>query len=96
MCEEANDCAETLEWDQDTLPHFLTLYETNDIFNANETACNYKAVLARLYAFIGEAVTGIKTPKDQLKVRLCANMTETEKLQPMVIGKVKQPTAMKK
>ena len=64
MCGEENDCAEKLEWDQDTLPHLLTLYEPKDIFTTDETACYYKAVLARTYAFIVEAVTVSKTPKD--------------------------------
>ena len=38
MCGEANDCAEILDWDQDTLHHLLALYEPKDIFNADETA----------------------------------------------------------
>ena len=47
MCGEAN--VETLEGDQDTLPHLLALYKPKDIVIAVETVFCYKAVLARLF-----------------------------------------------
>ena len=96
MCGDSNDCSETLKWDQDILPYLLTQYDPKDIFIVDETACYYKAILARTYAFVGEAVADSKTPKDWLIVMLCTNMDGSEKLWPMVDGKVKQPTTIKK
>ena len=95
MCGESNDCADTLEWEKDVLQHFLTEYEAKDIINADETTLFYKSVPARTYAFVGETVTSSKTPKDRPTLMPCANMTGTKKLSHMVIGKVKQPTALK-
>ena len=97
MCGESNEeTAESLEWEEHTLPHLLTEYEPKDIFNADETALFYKAIPATTYAFQDEAVRGSKTPMDRLTPLLCANMNGREKLQPVVIGRVKQPTTLKK
>ena len=99
MCGESNDyedTAESLQWEEPRLPHLLTEYAPKDIFNADETALFYKAIPATIYAFQGEAIRGSKTPKDQLTLMLSTNMNGTEKLQPIVIGRVKQPTALKK
>ena len=98
MCGESNDyeeTAESLEWEEHWLSHLLTEYEPKDIFSADETALFYKAISATTYAFQGEAVWGSKIPKDWLSLLLCANINGTEKLWPIGIGRVKQPTALK-
>ena len=78
------------------LPYLLTEYEPKDIFRADETALFYKAIPATAYAFQGKPVRGSKTPKDRLTLLLCGNMNGTEKLQHVVIGRVKQSTALKR
>ena len=96
MCGDANDCEDTLTWEEDILQPLLAEYEPKDIFNADETACFFKAMPSRTYAFVGENVTGGKQSKDRLTVLVCANMDGSERLTPVVIGKVKSPTALKR
>ena len=87
---------QSLEWEEHRLPYLLTEYEPKDFFIADETILLYKAIPTTTYAFQGEAVRGSKTTKDRLTLLLCSNMNMMEKLQPVVIGRVKQPTSLKK
>ena len=50
------------------------------------------------YAFDDEVVHGSKlfNKKDKLSLMLCTNMTETDKLPPLIIGKAKHPSALRK
>ena len=59
-----------------------------DIFNGDETACFFKAMPPKTYAFVCENVIGDKQSKDQLTVVVCTNMDGTERLTPIVVGKV--------
>ena len=94
MC-DANDCEDTLQWEEDILQLLLAKYEPKDIFSADETTCFFKVMASRTYTFIDENVTGGKHSKDQLTVLVCANMDGSKKLTPVVVGKVKSPTALK-
>ena len=96
MCGDANDCVDTLPWEGYIIQPLLAEYELKDIFNADETACFFKAMPSRTYAFVGENVTGGKQSKDRLTVLVCANMDGSKRLTPIVIGKVKSPTALKR
>ena len=96
MCGDANDCEDTLQWEEDILQPLLAEYEPKDIFNADETACLFKAIPSRAYAFVGENVTGGKQSKGWPTVLVCANMDGSEKLTPIGVGKVRSPTALKR
>ena len=92
---DSEETEESLEWEEHRLPHLVTEYEPKDIFGVDETALFYRAIPATTCAFQGEAVRGSMTPKDWLTLLLYAKMNGTEKLWPIVIGMVKQPTAFK-
>ena len=93
MSGDANDCEDTLWWEEDILQPLLAEYEPKDIFNTVETACFFKAMPSRTYAFVGENVTSGKQSKDWL---VFANMDGSKKLTPIAVGKVKSPTALKR
>ena len=42
MCGDANDCEDTLPWEEDILQPLLAEYEPKDIFSADEAACFFK------------------------------------------------------
>ena len=96
MCGDATDYEYTLQWEEDILQSLLAEYEPKDIFNADETACFFKAMLSRTYAFVGENVTGGKQYKDWLTVLVCSSMDWSERLTPIVLVKSKSPTALKR
>ena len=80
------------------LEPLLQEYQPNDIYNADETCFYYKRPHDHTYAFDGERVHGSKhyNSKAKLSLMLCTNMTGTDKLPPLVIGKVKYPSALRK
>ena len=76
----------------------LQQYQPNDIYNADDTCFYYKRPHNCTYTFDGERVCGSKhyNSKDKLSLMLCTNMTRTDKVSSLVIGKVKYPSALKK
>ena len=80
------------------LPTLLEEYEPHNIYNLDETALFYKALANRTYAFRNEDVRGSKATqsKDRLSLMLCVNMTGTDKLRPLLIGKSQNPACLKK
>lgn len=66
------------------------------IYNADETGCYWKAIPTRTLASEGEkSAPGFKIKKDRLTVMCCANASGTHKLKLVVIGKSKSPRALK-
>ena len=96
MCGDANDCEDNLWWEKDILQPLLAKCEPKNISNTDGTAYFFKAMCSKTYAFVGKNVTGGKQFKDWLTVLVCANMDEGEKLTPIVGGKVKSTTALKR
>lgn len=98
MCGESIDCPDTDSFLADVLPPLLEQYPPEDIFNVDDTAFAFKLLPQRTYAFKGEQVSGSKTltSKDHLTLLLCTNMTGTQKLQPLLIGKAKNPQVLKR
>ena len=86
---EGLDCPDYTDFMETTLWLLLQEYKPNKIYNANETSLFYKALANRIYAFSAETVRGSKylNSKDRLSLMLHTNMTGTDKLPPLIIGK---------
>lgn len=70
---------------------FLKDYELKDIFNADETGLFFKCLPDKTLIFKNEKCHGGKLSKERLTILLATNMTGTEKLKPLVIGKAIKP-----
>lgn len=82
----------TSEWMHNTLPSLLEKYHADDVYNADETGLFYKCLPNKTYTLKGErASRNHKESKDRLTVLLAANMSGTDKLKPLIIGKSANP-----
>ena len=70
-------------------------YESKNIFNADETALFYKAMPNKTMFYKNLPANHVKVDKERLSVLFCANMSGTEKLKPIVIGKSENPRCLK-
>lgn len=93
---ESNDCTDTSSFMDQVLLPLLQNYNPDDVYNCDETCLFYKLLPHRTYAFCGEAVSGGKSSKDRLTLMLCCNMSGTDKLKPLIIGKTKKPQVLKR
>lgn len=66
-------------------------YEPRNIFNADETALYFKCLPDKTYEFKDEKCHGGKHSKERVTVLLATNMTGTDMIKPLVIGKSKKP-----
>ncbi|XP_025407157.1 tigger transposable element-derived protein 6-like, partial [Sipha flava] len=78
------------EW-KINLSELLEGYKPCDIFNADETALFYKCMPDKTLTFKNEKCSGGKHSKERLTLLLAVNMTGTDKLKPLIIGKSKNP-----
>lgn len=77
------------------LPSLLKGYDPNDIYNADETALFFKCLPDKTFTFKGEKCHGGKQSKERLTILQCVNMTGTDKLPLLMIGKSKRPRCFK-
>ncbi len=77
------------------LPDLLQQYNEDDIYNADETALFFKCLPDKTMAFKGEKCSGGKHSKERVSLLLATNMSGTDKLQPLLIGKAAKPRAFK-
>lgn len=83
-------------WRQGQLKRLVEKYQPNDIFNADETGLYYKLFPDKSLVFKGEGNGhGGKRSKQRLTALLAANMTGTEKLPLLIIGKSANPRCFK-
>ncbi|XP_041361034.1 tigger transposable element-derived protein 4-like [Gigantopelta aegis] len=82
-------------WLTSKLPNYLAVFHPKDIFNADETGLFYKLVPQRTLQLKGEQCHGGKKSKDRITLLVTANMTGTEKLKLLVIGKSAKPRCFK-
>lgn len=82
------------QWIED-LPSLLEGYDPNNIYNADETALFFKCLPDKTFTLKGEQCHGGKQSKERLTILQCADMTGTDKLPPLVIGKSKRPRCFK-
>ena len=74
------------EWKK-RLPSIIDNYDPNDIYNADETGLFFKALPNRSLVTSKDSCKGGKRSKERFTILLCTNMTGTDKLQPLLIGK---------
>lgn len=82
-------------WNANIVPGVLRKYDPNDIFIAHETGLFYRCTPESTLPLLGERCKGGRLPKDRLTVMLVCNMTGTEKLPLLVIGRFARPKSLK-
>lgn len=70
------------------LPNIIDHYDPVNIFNCDETGLFYKLMPDRSMTVDRNDCKGGKKSKDRYTVLLCTNSTGTEKMKPMVIGRL--------
>ena len=73
------------------LQPLLQRYDAEDIYNVDETGLFYKLLPDRTYTLKGDDCHGGKCSKERITLLLGANMSGTDKLKPLVIGKSTKP-----
>jgi len=82
-------------WAIEVLPGILKDYSPKDIFNADETGLYWRAIPDGTLSFKGIEAPGSKIAKDRMTLLLACNMDGNEKIDPLVIGKSKNPRCFK-
>ena len=82
-------------WTQEILPGILKEYRPQDIFNADETGLYWRAIPDGTLTFKGVEAPGSKIAKDRMTLLLACNMDGSEKIDPLTIGKSKNPRCFK-
>ena len=77
------------------LQTILKEYESDIIYNADETGLFYRLLPDKTLEFKSKICHGGKQSKERLTVMVCANMTGTHKLPLLVIGKSVKPCCFK-
>ncbi|CAM4904757.1 unnamed protein product [Rotaria socialis] len=88
------DPATVDEWKK-RLVVMIDKYNPNDVYNADETGLFFKALPNRSLVTAKDSCKGGKRSKERFTVLLCTNMTGTDKLKPLMIGKSANPRCFK-
>ena len=83
-------------WKHAILPTIMEDFTKEDIFNADETGLYFRCFPDKGYSVKGDELPGGKKVKDRVTVMLCANMSGSEKIPLLVIGKSKRPRSFPK
>lgn len=83
------------DWLTTVWPNLRDGYKDEDIFNTDETGLFFRMMPDKTMKFKGEKCVGGKLSKERLTVLVAANMTGSEKVKLVVIGKAKQPRCFK-
>ena len=70
-------------------------HSPEDIFNCDETGLFYKVLPTKSLVEKNKICSGTKETKDRLTILLCANMSDTEKLELLMIVKSQNPRCFK-
>ena len=87
---------QTEQYSQTVLKALLERYNADDIYNVDKTGLFYKLLPDRTYAFKGEECHGGKLSKDRITLLLGSNMSGTDKIKPVVMGKSAKPRCFAK
>lgn len=79
------------EWISKKLPQILNEYKQNDIFNADEFGLFWRLFPSKTYKVKGNTFKSAKKSKERVSVLVGANMSGTEKLKLLVIGRSMEP-----
>lgn len=83
------------EWQNGQLQQEIAKYAAEDVFNFDESALFYRLLPNRTLAFKGENCTGGKLSKERISVAFGVNMTGSQKLPLLVIGRYAKPRCFK-
>ncbi|XP_065282735.2 tigger transposable element-derived protein 4-like [Dermacentor albipictus] len=97
MCGESGavDSAVIEQYRNGKLQSLLQQFSADNVFNCDETGLFYKMLPERTLAFAGDPCHGGKHSKERLTVLVGSNMSGSEKLPLLVIGKSKNPRCFK-
>lgn len=82
-------------WFTTVWPDLSKNYDSNNIFNADETGLFYRLTPDKTLKFVGETCVGGKMSKVRITVLVAANMSGTEKRKLLIIGKSANPRCFK-
>ncbi|KAL4103217.1 hypothetical protein QTP88_010050 [Uroleucon formosanum] len=95
-------CGENASVDQsicsDWLVKYLPIinqYSPDDVYNVDETGLFYKCLPSQTFVLKGENCAGGKNSKERVTILLGSNMTGTDKIKPLLIGKSAKPRCFK-
>ena len=98
VCGESNSVAQNSEemenW-KNKLANILDEFSADQIYNADETGIFYRLLPDKTLEFKNVDCHGGKLSKDRLTALVCSNMSGTDKLPLLVIGKSKNPRCFK-
>jgi hypothetical protein len=77
------------------LPGLIEGYATEDFYNADETGLFFKCLPNKAYGCSNEKCHGGNKSKDRLTVMVCCNMTDNDKVELLVIGKIQKSRCFK-
>jgi hypothetical protein len=87
---------ETLStWQHEVPRNEISQFSPDDVFNVDETGLFWHLLPNKTLAFKGEKCTSGKKSKERITVLIGANMSGTEKLPLLVIGKSAKPRCFK-
>jgi len=82
-------------WRESKLPDLTKRYSPDNIYNMDETGLFYRLQTDKTLHFKGKKCSGGKLSKERITLALAANMSGTDKLTPLVIGKFAKPRCFK-
>lgn len=90
---EANGVSEDIcsDWVNNKLPELIKDFKPEDVFNGDEFGLFWRMFPNKTYIIKGQKFKTGKKSKERISVFICANMSGTEKMKPIVIGKYKKP-----
>ncbi|XP_049524040.1 tigger transposable element-derived protein 4-like [Dermacentor silvarum] len=91
----AADATACRDWRAGRLPGIMHHFKDEDVYNVDETALFFKLLPTKSMTFKGEKCTGGKLSKERVTVLVGANMSGSDKLKLLVIGKSKNPRCFK-
>jgi len=83
-------------WLEHKWPVIRAGFQPEDIFNADETALYFKKLPEKSYHSKYDKCNGKKKSKERVTLLVCANMTGSEKLPLLLIGRAKKPRGFPK
>lgn len=92
---EAVNMSSLKEWQCRIVRPLLEQFSPNDVFNLDETGLFWQLLPNKTMAFRGERCTSGKKSKERITLLAGANMSGSEKLPLLVIGKSKKPRCFK-
>ena len=82
---------EAEQYREAVLTPLLERYSEDDIYNVDETGLFFKLLPDRTYTLKGESCHGGKLSKERVTLLLGSNMSGTDKIKPLVVGKSAKP-----